>query len=116
MRRIFLAALALALAATSGYAAVSDSITLTTVTTASGNCLPQNNQRQSLAFDATGATANIGYCEGNNCTAAIGTVGTTTLNYGTRDYWPAGSAPINAFCFISSSGSQPLTIREGTGR
>lgn len=112
MRRTFLAALSLVLA-TSAYAQVSDSVTPVTVTGSSAACLAQNNTRKALTLDATGATANIGYCEGAGCTAAIGTAGTTTLAYGTLHYWPAPAGPRNAFNCISSSGSQPLTVREG---
>lgn len=94
-------------------AGVNNKITAATITTASGNCLAQNNFRSSLTLDATGASANIGYCEGASCTAAIGTAGTTTIAAGSSHYWPSESAPTSAFCFISASGSQPLTIREG---
>lgn len=87
--------------------------TETTVTTTSGNCLAQNNFRSSLTLDASGSTINIGYCLGNACTAAINTVGTTTLFAGAIDFWAAGSAPTAEFCFISASGTPPLTIREG---
>ena len=87
--------------------------TNTTVTTTSGNCLAQNNFRSSLTLDASGSTINIGYCLGNACTAAINTVGTTTLFAGAIDFWAAGSAPTAEFCFISASGTPPLTIREG---
>lgn len=93
--------------------AVSDRVTAATITVTSGNCLAQNNERKSLSLDATAAAANIGYCEGNNCTAAIGVTGTTTITAGTLHYWPAGSAPINGFCFIAATGTPPLTIREG---
>lgn len=117
MRRMILAALSLVFAATSAYAQVSDSVTVVTVTgtptTSAAPCLPQRNGRKGLTLDATGATANIGYCEGDSCTPAIGTAGTTTLAYGTLHYWPAPSAPRNSFNCISASGSQPLTIREG---
>ena len=98
-------------------AATSDIVTSDTITTTSGNCLAANGNRRSLALDATGAAANVGYCEiaagATTCTAAIGSAGTTTLAFGARDYWPAGSAPQNGFCFVAASGSQPLTIREG---
>lgn len=87
--------------------------TNTTVTTTSGNCLAQNNFRSSLTLDASGSTINIGYCLGNACTAAINTVGTTTLFAGAIDFWQAGSAPSAEICFISASGTPPLTIREG---
>jgi hypothetical protein len=94
-------------------AQINNRVTAATITTVSGNCLAQNNFRVSLTLDASAASANIGYCEGASCTAAIGTTGTTTLVAGTKDYWPADGAPKSAFCFISASGSQPLTIREG---
>ena len=87
--------------------------TNTTVTTTSGNCLAVNNQRMTLTLDATGSTVNIGYCFGAACTAAINTVGTTTLFPGTLDFWPMESAPSDAICFIAASGTAPLTIREG---
>ncbi len=93
-------------------AGVADSVTAVTVTGSSASCLVQNNYRKSLTLDATGATQNIGYCEGT-CTAVIGNSGTTTLAFGSMHYWPAGSAPANAFSCISAGGSQPLTIREG---
>jgi hypothetical protein len=92
---------------------VADGVTAATITTTSGNCLAQNNDRRSLTLDATGATTNIGYCEGASCTAVVGVTGTTTLAAGSLHYWPAGSAPKNAFCFISVTSSQPMTIREG---
>lgn len=113
MRRIILAALLLALGAASAHAQISDSVTTATVTNSSAACLAQNNLRKSLTLDATGATQNIGYCEGAGCTAAIGTAGTTTLFAGTLHYWPALGSPRNAFNCIAVSGSQPLTIREG---
>lgn len=113
MRRILLASAALLCSVSLSVAGVSDSVTAVTVTNSSAPCLAQNNFRQSLTLDLTGATANIGYCEGTGCTAAIGTAGTTTLAFGTLHYWPAGSAPKNAFNCISATGSQPLTIREG---
>lgn len=117
MKRWFLMSLALfvlaAEAKAAGQAGVADTITASTITVTSGNCLGQNNFRSTLTLDATGASANIGYCEGPACTAAIGTAGTTTLAFGSLHYWPAGSAPIGAFCFVAASGSQPLTIREG---
>lgn len=116
IRRLALGvALLLALAAPALAAAgVNDAVTSATITTTSGNCLAQNNYRLSLTIDATGASANIGYCEGAGCTAAIGTAGTTTLAAGTLHYWQAGSAPSAAFCFVAASGSQPVTIREGS--
>lgn len=94
-------------------AGVDDRVTTATITNSSGNCLAQNNLRSSLSLDATGASVNLGYCEGASCTAAIGTAGTTTLAAGVLHYWPPGAAPSAAFCFIAASGSQPLTIREG---
>lgn len=103
------------LAALPALAGVNDKVTAITVTGSSGNCLPQNGFRVSLTIDATGASGNIGYCEGAaSCTAAIGTAGTTTLAAGTLHYWPAGSAPTASFCFVTGSPPQPLTIREGT--
>lgn len=110
MRRIVLAVLLGCLAGPAW--AVNDVVTTKTVTDTSGNCLAQNNFRKALTLDATGASQNIGYCEGS-CTASIGTAGTTTIPAGQLHYWPAGSAPTAAFCFIAVSGSQPLTIREG---
>ena len=101
----------IALAAYAG-AGVNNKVTAATITGTSGNCLAQNNFRVSLTLDASAATANLGYCEGA-CTAVIGATGTTTLLAGATHYWPAESAPNSAFCFISASGSQPLTIREG---
>lgn len=89
-----------------------EKVTVATVTTSSGNCLAQNNQRVWLAFDATAATANIGYCMGS-CTAAIGAGGTTTIFYGQILYWITGATPISQFCFVAGSGAQPLTITEG---
>jgi hypothetical protein len=109
----FMAGMLLASATAFGAAGVSDSVTTVTVTTTSGNCIADKPYRSALTLDATGASANIGYCEGENCTAAIGTAGTTTISSGTLFYWPSGSAPQNAMCFIAASGSQPLTIREG---
>lgn len=94
-------------------AGVSDVVTTATITTASGNCLNANPYRYALTLDATAAAANIGYCEGDSCTAAIGSAGTTTLPAGQWAYWPGGSAPQNKMCFVAASGSQPLTIREG---
>lgn len=108
-----LGALGVVCVALAAHAALRSQVTTATVTTSSGNCLAGNNFRLSLTLDATGATANLGYCEGPACTAAIGTVGTTTLAAGTMHYWPADSAPSSAFCFIAAAGSQPLTIREG---
>ena len=113
MRRTFVAAALACLIPIASYAQVGETQTNTTVTTSSGNCLTRNPFRKTLTFDASGATANIGYCMGESCTASIGTVGTSTLYSGTIAYWPLGSAPTNAFCFISASGSQPLTIKEG---
>jgi hypothetical protein len=84
-----------------------------TVTGSSASCLAVNNSRTWLTLDATGATANIGYCLGAGCTAAIGVDGTTTIPAGTLHYFTAGSAPKDAMSCISASGSQPLTIREG---
>jgi hypothetical protein len=95
------------------YAGVNNRVVAATITTVSGNCLAQNNFRTMLTLDASAAGANIGYCEGATCTAAIGTTGTTTLIPGATHFWPAGSAPTSAFCFIAASGTQPLTIREG---
>jgi hypothetical protein len=122
-RTLLLAAAGMALSATAAVAVntggVSDKPTNVTVTGSSGNCLAvaSLNARRSLTLDATGATANIGYCRttpgGAQCTASIGTVGTTTLAAGSMHYWPEGSAPQNQFCFIAASGSQPLTIIEG---
>lgn len=97
----------------SAAAGVRSQVTAATITTSSGNCLAVNNARKALTFDASAATANIGYCEGGACTAAIGTTGTTVITAGGTHYWPSDSAPTSAFCFISASGSQPLTIREG---
>lgn len=94
-------------------AGIKEAVTAATITNTSGNCLAQLNERVSLTLDATGASANVGYCRGAGCTAAIGTTGTTTLASGSLHYWPADSAPIGAFCFISASGSQPVTIVEG---
>ncbi len=91
---------------------VANTVTAATITNTSGNCLAVNNKRSSLTLDATAAAVNIGYCEGV-CTAAIGTTGTTTLAAGSLHYWPAGSAPRAAMCFIAASGSQPMTIRQG---
>lgn len=116
LKRRCLRALALALGvavAAPAAAGMRTEITNTTVTTSSGNCLAAKTGRQSLTLDATGASANIGYCHGATCTAAIGTVGTTTLSSGTLHYWATPSAPTDGFCFISASGSQPLTIKEG---
>lgn len=95
-----------------GVPGVETSITAATITTSSGNCLAVNNARSALTLDASAASQNIGYCEGS-CTAVIGATGTTTLAAGAIHYWPAGSAPRAAMCFISASGSQPLTIKEG---
>lgn len=117
--RLAMAAAILLLAVPPAWAqgGVSDVVTADTITTTSGNCLPQNGYRRSLSLDATAASANIGYCEvgagQTTCTAAIGTAGTTTLSFGNIAYWAAGSAPQNGFCFVATSGSQPLTIREG---
>lgn len=108
-----LALAALLLAALPAGAGVNDKVTTATITTSSGNCLALNRDRSALTLDATGATDNIGYCEGANCTAAIATAGTTTLAAGALHYWPIGAAPTAAFCFVAASGSQPLTIREG---
>jgi hypothetical protein len=113
--RAVAAALSLAFLWAGGAAAqVNNRVVAATVTTASGNCLAANPSRASLTLDATGAAANIGYCEGAGCTAAIGAAGTTTLFAGSLDFWEAGSAPRSALCFVAASGSQPLTIREGT--
>jgi hypothetical protein len=96
---------------------VSDKITATALSTASGGCLSANPARKTLALDNTGGTINIGYCEtspatpATPCTAAIGTAPTTTLAAGSLHYWPA--APINQFCFIAASGTPSVTIREG---
>lgn len=84
-----------------------------TVTTSSATCLALNNARKWLTLDATGATANIGYCLGAGCTAALGVDGTTTITAGGLHYFPAESVPKDAINCISASGSQPLTIREG---
>ncbi len=92
---------------------VANTVTAATITNTSGNCMANNNKRSSLTLDATAAAVNIGYCEGEACTAAIGTTGTTTLAAGSLHYWPAGSAPRSAMCFIAASGSQPVTIRQG---
>lgn len=92
---------------------VTDSVSTATLTNVSGNCLGVSTTRRMLTLDATNATANIGYCEGVACTAAIGTAGTTVIPYGTWAFWPAGSAPKNAMCFVAASGSQAFTIREG---
>lgn len=100
-------------AAVPALAGMRTEVTNTTVTTSSGNCLAAKNNRMSLTLDATGASANIGYCHGAACTAAIGTVGTTTIPAGTLHYWGPPGAPTDGFCFISASGSQPLTIKEG---
>ncbi len=96
-----------------GVPGVSITTTAATITTTSGNCLTVNNRRSSLTLDASASTANIGYCFGTSCTAVIGSTGTTTLSAGQLDFWPAGSAPFDTICFISASGSQPLTIRSG---
>ena len=107
--------LLLSIVATQSFAAepgVANTVTAATITGTSGNCMAVNNKRSSLTLDATASAVNIGYCEGE-CTAAIGTTGTTTLTAGSLHYWPAGSAPRSAMCFIAASGSQPLTIRQG---
>jgi hypothetical protein len=109
-----LAVVMLTLVALPGIAAgVSIITTAATITVTSGNCLAARTARSSLTLDATGSAANIGYCQGATCTAAIGVTGTTTLALGTLHFWPAESAPRDGFCFISASGSQPMTIREG---
>lgn len=98
---------------------VSETVTTTSITTSSGNCLALNPYRRSLTLDLTGGTKNVGYCRmspatpSTACTAAIGATGTTTLAYGTLHYWPAGSGPQNGFCFIADTSSQPMTIIEG---
>lgn len=84
-----------------------------TVTTSSASCLAVNNARTWLTLDATGATANIGYCMGAGCTASLGADGTTTIPAGTLHYFTPGAVPKDAMSCISASGSQPLTIREG---
>ena len=110
---VLVCALGAVCVAAAAYAGLRHQVTAATVTTTSGNCLAQANARESLALDASAATANIGYCEGVSCTAVIGAAGTSTLVAGSIYFWPADSAPKSALCFISASGSQPLTIREG---
>ena len=96
---------------------VSDKITATALSTASGNCLAVNAARKTLTLDNTGGSIAIGYCEtspstpGTPCTAVIGTAPTTTLAAGSLHYWP--DAPINQFCFIAASSTPSVTIKEG---
>lgn len=104
----------LVLAALPAFAGVNDKVTTATLTNVSGNCLALNRDRISLTLDGSASAVNLGYCEGAGCTASIGTAGTTTLLATAIHYWPAGSAPTAAFCFVATSGSQPFTIREGT--
>lgn len=111
MKRSLWAGVALALTCASAYAGTTS--TAVTVTTVSGNCLAQKNNRSWLTLDASGASANIGYCFGASCTAAIGTAGTTTLAASSLHYFVPDGTPKDAICFIAASGSQPLTIREG---
>lgn len=99
-------------------ASVQDITTTVTATTTSGNCLAFDQSRSSLTLDNTGGTIDVGYCEsfpanGADCTAAIGSGGTTTLKAGSLHYWPAGAAPTNKFCFISASSTQAITIKAG---
>ncbi|HEX5232932.1 MAG TPA: hypothetical protein VFW56_11905 [Bradyrhizobium sp.] len=98
------------------FSALAFTSTPLTVTT-SAQCVPANPLRNSLTIDASGASGNIGYCVGTDdgaiCTPTIGAAGTTTLPPG-HDFWPQGSAPKNAVCLVAASGSQPVTVREGT--
>lgn len=96
---------------------VSITTTATALSVSSGNCLAVNGYRRSLTLDNTANAINIGYCvvppASASCTAAIGTPPTTTIVAGTLQFWPVGSAPQNAICFIAASGTPSLTIREG---
>lgn len=93
---------------------VQNKTTAVTVTSTPAPCVALNNSRSSLVLDASGASQNIGYCAGASCTPSIGVAGTKTIFAGQTQFYPAGSAPGDALNCVSASGSQPLTVEEGT--
>ena len=98
-----------------------DSVATTTtnlslsVGTSAAACIPANPGRRTLFIEnPAGNTVNLGYCVGAGCTPALTpTAGTSVLQPGQSDFWPAGTAPQEAIACIAGGAATPVTIRSG---